>query len=215
MTSRAMTDQPASTAEPTPRRPARRRPLAGTAWSQVEGRVIDNLISGERIVIRKSGDQTGGRVLSFDLFLPPGGHVPAGHVHPQQAERFKVVAGRMRFRVGRRTIVACPGETVRVPAGTPHWFGNAGPEVALTRVSVRPALRMEELLHRTGLLGIEGHLPGTHVPRLSELAVVLLDFQRELAVPNVPAVLVRAIMAPLAWLARRHGVAGLPLTRTP
>ena len=205
MTSREMADQSASKAsEPRAPRPMpRRRPLASAAWSSVAGRVIDNAITGERIVIRRSGGQTGGRVLAFDLFLPPGGHVPAGHVHPVQEERFTVVAGRMRFRLGGRTIVASPGETVCVPPGTPHWFGNAGADVALTRVTVRPALRMEELLHRTGLLGVQGHLPGTHIPRLSDLALVLLEFQRELAVPNVPAFLVRAVMAPLAWLARR------------
>src|SRR5205085_11403110 len=86
------------------------------------GRVIDNPISGERMVIRESGAQTGGRLLSFDLFLPPGGHVPARHVHPIQVEQFTVVAGRMRFRLGRRTILAHPGDTVLVPAGTAHWF---------------------------------------------------------------------------------------------
>ena len=174
----------------------------GTVVTSVRGPLAcDVAISGERIVIRKSGAQTGGRVLAFDLFLPPGGHVPAGHVHPLQEERFTVVAGRMRFRLGRRTILASPGETVRVPPGTPHWFGNAGSDVALTRVTVRPALRMEELLHRTGRLG---HLPGTRIPKLSDLALVLLEFQRELAVPNVPAFLVRAVMAPLAWRARRR-----------
>ena len=202
MTSRQTADQTA--AEPVAPRPASRGPLASTAWSAVAGGVIDNSVSGERIVIRKSGAQTGGRLLCFDLFLPPGGHVPAGHVHPVQVEQFTVVAGRMRFRVGGRTILASPGETVRVPPGTPHWFGNAGTDVALTRVEVRPALRMEELLHWTGQLGVDGHLPGTHIPRLSDLALVLLEFQRELAVPNVPAVLVRAVMAPFAWLARRR-----------
>ena len=155
--------------ESTPPRPARRGPLASSAWAPVEGRVIDNAVSGERIVIRKSGAQTGGRMLAFDLFLPPGGHVPAGHVHPVQEERFTVVAGRMRFRLGGRTIVASPGETVCVPPGTPHWFGNAGADVALTRVTVRPALRMEELLHRTGLLGGAGHLPGTHIETVGHL----------------------------------------------
>jgi quercetin dioxygenase-like cupin family protein len=205
------TDQSESTAaEPVPLTPARRRPLASPAWSMVEGRVIDNAISGERIVIRKSGAQTGGRVLAFDLFLPPGGHVPAGHVHPVQEERFTVVAGRMRFRLGRRTILASPGETVRVPPGTAHWFGNDGAEVALTRVTVRPALRMEELLHRTGRLGMHG----TYLPRLSELALVLTEFQHELAVPNVPAFVVRVVVAPLAWLARRRA-APAALTRWP
>ena len=110
MTSRKTTDQSAMTAsESTPPRPARRGPLASPAWAPVEGRVIDNAVSGERIVIRKSGAQTGGRVLAFDLFLPPGGHVPAGHVHPVQEERFTVVAG-----------------SDAVPPRPPHDSGESG-----------------------------------------------------------------------------------------
>jgi quercetin dioxygenase-like cupin family protein len=170
----------------------------------VDGRVIDNQISGERIVIRESGEHNGGRLLAFDLFLPPGGHVPARHVHPVQEERFTVVAGRMRFRLGRRSILASPGETVLVPAGAAHWFGNAGPEVSHARVEVRPALRTEDLFDATEAMGRRGHLPGTRLPRPSDLALVLLEFQRELAVPNAPPFLVRALLAPLAWLARRR-----------
>ena len=170
----------------------------------VEGRVIDNPISGERIVIHESGVQNGGQLLAFDLFLPPGGHVPARHVHPVQEERFTVIAGRMRFRLGRRTILASPGETVLVPAGAAHWFANAGHEVSHARVEVRPALRTEELFVATEAMGRRGHFPGTRLPRPSDLAVVLLEFQRELAVPNVPSILVRALLTPLAWLGSRR-----------
>jgi quercetin dioxygenase-like cupin family protein len=168
------------------------------------GRVIENPISGERIVIRESGAQTGGQLLAFDLFLPPGGHVPAGHVHPAQQEQFTVVAGLMRFRLGRKTILAHPGETVYVPAGQAHWFGNAGAEVAHAQVEVRPALRMEELFERTEALGHAdvSHRRGNRQPRLPDLARVVLEFQQEVAVPNVPAFLVRALLAPLAWLRR-------------
>jgi quercetin dioxygenase-like cupin family protein len=166
--------------------------------------VIDNPISGERIVIRESGEATGGRLLSFDLFLPPGGHVPAGHVHPVQEERFTVMAGRMRFRFDRRSILAIPGETVVIPAGRAHWFGNAGVEVAHARVEVRPALLMEELLEATARLGQRGHFPGTRLPRPSDLALVLLKYRRELAVPHVPAFLVKALLTPLAWLGRQR-----------
>jgi quercetin dioxygenase-like cupin family protein len=172
--------------------------------SPVTGQVIDNPISGERIVIRTTAAESGGQVLAFDLFLPPGAKVPARHVHPVQAEQFTVIEGRIRFRVGRRSIVAVPGETVLVPPGTAHWFGNTGAGVALTRVEVRPALRMQQLLERAGGMSLERHLPGIRMPRLSDLAVVLLDFQREIAVPNVPAGLVRTVLTPLAWLGRRR-----------
>jgi quercetin dioxygenase-like cupin family protein len=183
---------------------APRQPAHPQEEQALSGRVIDNPVSGERIIIRETGEQTGGRLLSFDLFLPPGAHVPARHVHPVQEERFTVIEGRMRFRVGRRTILANPGDTIPVPAGTAHWFGNIGAGVSHARVEVRPALRMEELFETAAAIGRAGHFPGTRMPRLSDLALFLNEFQRELAVPDVPAFLVRGLLAPFAWMGRRR-----------
>src|SRR3954469_24248503 len=97
-------------------------------------RLIVNPVSGERIVIRTSGAETGGRLLVFDLVLPPEAHVPAGHTHPLQVERFTVLAGQVRFTLGRQTMLAAAGDVVEVPASTPHWFGNAGLGTAHLRV---------------------------------------------------------------------------------
>jgi quercetin dioxygenase-like cupin family protein len=172
--------------------------------SVAPGRAIQNPISGERIVIRKTAAETGGKLLAFDLFLPPGGHVPASHVHPEQEERFTVVSGRMRFRLDGRDIMAGPGDTVVITAGRPHWFGNAGSAVSHAQVEVRPALRMEEMFEATEAISLAGHFPGTRLPRLSDLALVLLEFRRELAVPHLPHALVTALLSPPAWLARRR-----------
>ena len=167
-------------------------------------RVIENPISGERIVVRQTAAETGGQLFVFDLFLPPGAHVPARHAHPIQEEQFTVLAGRMRFRLGRRIIEAGPGERVVVPVGKAHWFGNAGAEVSQARVEVRPALRTEEFFEANETMARAGHFLGTRLPRLSDLARVLLEFEREVSVPNVPPFLVRGFLAPLAWLARRR-----------
>lgn len=207
-TENAVTLRPAREAELAPAgRAIEPDPTTVVEGLPTEGHVIVNPISDEHIVIRESGAQNGGALLVFDLYLPPGAHVPARHVHPVQVEQFTVVAGRMRFRVGRfgrRTILAGPGETVRVPPGTAHWFGNAGPGVAHARVEVRPALRMEEMFEMTEAIARAGRTPGTRLPRLSDLAHVVLEYQREVAVPDVPALLVRVLLAPLAWLGRRH-----------
>jgi len=154
-------------------------------------RVLDNPSGGERIVIRDSRPA----VLEFDVFLQPGAHVPAGHTHPRQEERFDVVAGRVRFRVGRRELVAGPGAHLCVPCGTRHWFGNVGEDVAHVRVSVRPALRMEALLETTTR---SSTLP--LVQRLLGLALIPWDFPHELGVPYVPAWLLSAALRPLALL---------------
>ncbi len=167
------------------------------------GQVIDNPITGERIVIRQSGADTDGRLLAFDLFLPPGGHVPATHAHPVQEERFTVVEGHMRFQIGRRSMLVEPGQTIVVKPGVAHWFGNVGAGTALASVEIRPALRMQEL--RSGAIGAGGSSPAKLVPRLPDLALVLLEFERELAVPRIPRAVLRVLLQPVAWLARHRG----------
>ena len=191
------------------------RQIAQRDRGMPESRVIDNPISGERIVIRQSAEETGGRLLVFDLFLPPGGHVPAGHVHPVQEERFTVVAGQMRFRLGRRTILAASGETVTVPAGSAHWFGNDGSVVSHARVEVRPALRTEEFLRANEAMARTGRLLGTRLPRLSDLALVLREFRREVAVPTVAGPVIEVLLRPAAWLARVRGRAAIVAAHRP
>ena len=163
--------------------------------------MIENPISGERIVICTSSEDSHGALLSFELYLPPGGHVPARHVHPVQEERFTVIRGTWRFRLGRRTLVATAGQTVTVPPRTAHWFGNIGDTEAQARVEVRPALRMEELLEASESVGRAAQAAGRRLPRVRDLAVMLDEFERELAVPLVPRGLVRWVLKPLAWFA--------------
>ena len=86
------------------------------------GQVISNPVSGETIEFVNTSADTDGELLAIDLTLTPDGHVPGTHVHPEQEERFEVKSGTMKFKLGFRTIVAGPGETVVVPAGKRHRF---------------------------------------------------------------------------------------------
>ena len=99
------------------------------------GQTLENPVTGERFSFIETAATTGGELLSFELGLRPGGAVPIPHVHPTQSERFEVVAGRMRFRLGLRTVVAEPGDVVDVTPGTVHGFANAGDDHARVRAS--------------------------------------------------------------------------------
>ena len=81
------------------------------------GQTLENPVTGERFTFTDTAASTDGELLAFDFALRPGGAVPIPHVHPIQTERFEVVAGRMRFRVGLRTFVAGPGDVRRGRAG--------------------------------------------------------------------------------------------------
>jgi len=180
---------------------AQNRRLAG--WP-----VIANPLSGERITISATAEQTGGRVLEWELVLAPGGRVPSTHAHPEQEEVFSVREGRMRFRVGGRRITAGPGDTVRIPPGTVHHFANAGREAARIAVQTRPALGMQELLETAAALAQDQHAAARKLPRLVDLALFMNDFEREVRAPYLPPALVRAVIRPAAWLARRARLDG-------
>ena len=173
-----------------------------TAAAAAGGHVIENPLSGERITIRPRSD---GGVLEWDLLLAPGGRVPSSHAHPRQEEAFTVLAGRMRFRVGSRRVIAGPGDTVRVPPGTVHHFANAGSQPARVAVRTSPALSMQELLETAAAMASEQYAAGRRLPRPFDLALFMRDFEREVRAPYLPAALVGVVSRPLAWLARRRG----------
>src|SRR5690348_17203865 len=106
------------------------RPRSGTSKGDRDmirtGTVIENPVTGERIVFRKTSRDTGGAAVVIETFVQPNGFVAAAHVHPSQEERFEVLRGSVGFKIGREKIVAGPGTRVTVPAGTPHKFWNAG-----------------------------------------------------------------------------------------
>jgi quercetin dioxygenase-like cupin family protein len=170
-----------------------------------QGQTIENPVSGERITFLQTARDTGGERLEIELELSPDGHVPGAHVHPEQEERFHVLEGTMKFRLGMKKIVAGPGETVIVPAGSVHRFSNGGDVPARARVEVVPALDMEQLFETTVELALEGNTTRKGMPKPLHLALFVRRFEREVRAPFPPAAIVRALMAPLAALARRRG----------
>ncbi|MGH7860621.1 MAG: cupin domain-containing protein [Candidatus Dormibacteraceae bacterium] len=172
------------------------------------GEIIENRSSGERIVIRQSGRDTNGALLSFDLFLAPGASVPSGHVHPQQEERFQLIEGRVRFRVGTKMTILEPGDAVTIPCRTAHRFANAGERRAHLLVEVRPALQMEAMLRTAAALSRGGRRPLADLPRPHDLALFLREFKREVQAPFLPPTPTLAVVRAIAWLVARLGLDG-------
>lgn len=91
------------------------------------GDVIHNPISGETFTFLKTAADTGGTLLEIDCTVTPGGRLaaPLMHVHPKQDETFVIFEGHLRAVVGGVERTYGPGETVFIPAGTPHIGFNA------------------------------------------------------------------------------------------
>src|SRR5437764_15356091 len=103
------------------------------------GQTLVNPVTGERFTFTDTAATTDGDLLAFELGLRAGGAVPISHVHPIQSERFEVIEGRMRFRLGWLAVVAGPGEIAEVAPGGRESFANATADEARVAVEVRPA----------------------------------------------------------------------------
>ena len=167
------------------------------------GQTLENPVTGERFTFTHTAATTGGKLLAFDFALRPGGAVPIPHVHPVQTERFEVVAGRMRFRVGLRTVHAGPGDVVEVAPGVMHAFANDGDEEARLRVEVRPALRMEEMFAEVVAMAEAGRMTRRGLPRnLLDLATLARRYDQEAHAPFLRVGVQRLLLAPLVASAR-------------
>jgi quercetin dioxygenase-like cupin family protein len=173
------------------------------------GQTLENPVTGERFTFTHTAATTNGELLAFDFALRPGGAVPIPHVHPIQTERFEVLEGRMRFRVGLRTVIAVPGDVIEVAPGVAHSFANAGEQQARLRVEVRPALQMEQMFAEVVAMAKAGRMTRRGLPRNPfELARLARKYDQEAHAPLLSVGVQRALLAPLVFSAR-HPRAGV------
>lgn len=171
---------------------------------------MSNAITGERFVWRATRASTGGEHCEFDLHLAPHAAVAAPHAHPRQTETFTVLSGSVTFRRGRgrrELVTAGPGESVHIPVGVPHSWGNADPGGSVVRVRLAPALRTEEYFATFCAVATSGRASRMGFARNPlQLAVIMTDHLDEFAAPNpvAQAILVPSLRA-LAVLGRRLG----------
>jgi quercetin dioxygenase-like cupin family protein len=169
------------------------------------GDTIHNPVTGERIVFRKTSRETNGEAVVIETFVQPNGFVAAAHVHPSQEERFEVLRGSVGFKVGRKKLVAGPGQRLTVPAGTPHRFWNAGDDEAHFVCEVRPALRFEALLGTMFALAADGQTNRKGMPNPFRLAVIANAHFDTVRLPFPPAIVQRIGLALGAPLGRALG----------
>jgi quercetin dioxygenase-like cupin family protein len=167
------------------------------------GDTIENPVTGERIVFVRTAAETDGELVVVETFVQPGGFVATAHVHPGQEERFHVLRGTLRFRAGKETLEAGPGQRVTVPAGTPHAFRNVGAGEAHFICEVRPALQFEQLLGTMYALAADGKTNRKGMPNLLRLAVIARAFADTVRLPFPPVAVQRlglALAAPVGRL---------------
>ena len=169
------------------------------------GDAIENPVTGERLVFRRTSSETNGEAVLLECFVQPTGFVAAAHVHPRQEERFEVLTGRVGFKLDGQEIIAQAGDRIVVPAGTSHRFWNAGEEEAHFVCEVRPALQFEQLIETMFSLAADGKTNRKGMPNPLRLAVIARHHFDDVRLPFPPASMQRIGLALGAPLGRLFG----------
>ncbi len=172
------------------------------------GDTIENPVTGERVVVRVGTEDSGGELLAIDMYVRPGGAVTGEHVHPAIEESFRVVRGRVGFRLNGRESIAEPDRPLRVPAGVAHDWWNAGEEEAHVKVEIRPGERFEKMAVNLYGLSQDGKTNSKGMPNLLQAAIFVREFSDVLYFSKPPLWVQRVLFGTLAVIARALGYRG-------
>ena len=89
-------------------------------------------------------------LLRIDSVNPPTAEREPVHAHPKQESGAEVLSGSLVFEVAGEQRRLGAGETISVPANTPHRFWNDGSEDARSIQFFRPALDIAAVLSVPG-----------------------------------------------------------------
>ena len=169
------------------------------------GGIIEDPITKQRITFLKTARDTDGELLRFEVRMASGGFIHR-HMHPMQQERVEVVSGTMRFRIRGRERSLALGETLVVNPGEAHEVHNESGEDAIFVVEARPALKTERGLEIIFGLAKEGKTNRDGRPKnVLQRGIIAYDCMNEVALPGIPLVAQRAMVAPLAALGHLLG----------
>jgi len=170
------------------------------------GTVIESPQTGERLVFRSTAESSNGELFQAELTTQAGPYVVRSHLHPSQEERFVVLEGRYGYRIGNRTGIGQPGETVVCPVGVPHSQWNAGPGAMRIYYEHRPALESAELFFETYFgLSRDGKLLPSGDMRVLQAAVLLTAVDDFIRITSPPLFVQDRAFPLLAAIGRARG----------
>ncbi len=173
------------------------------------GDQIENPITGERMVFRKTAGETNGTLLQSDFFMKPHskGVATVAHVQPSLEQRLEVISGVMSYTLGRsEKKTARAGEKVIIPQKVPHSIWNDGDEELHALDEYSPAFNMEKFFETAYGLAKDGKCnKKTGVPTLPQLAVMLRGYRKEIGVGTPSASVFAALAIIIAPFARARG----------
>lgn len=166
-------------------------------------KTIVNPMNGQTITFLQTAADTHGRLLEMRASYQAASQEPPLHYHPFQAEDFVIESGEMNVKINGSARVYKAGETLHIPANTPHAMWNAGPETAQINWKVRPALNMENFFEQVTGLVADGKTNARGRPPFLQTAMLANRFSNVFRMVKPPFLLQKIVfwaVFPIAYL---------------
>jgi len=157
------------------------------------------------LVFLETGEENDGELVRIDSYNPPTGVPEPEHVHPFQQSGAEVLSGSLRFRIRGEERSVKAGESITIPANTPHNFWNDAEDEAHHIQWFRPALKIDRFFEMLFGLAQDGKLNDKGLPSLLQLAVGVPYFGDEIRLTTPPWAFQRALFGVLAPVGRMLG----------
>lgn len=177
-------------------------------------RVLENPMSGEKVIIHTSPRNSDGRHWELEAFLPAyKGKIPAAHFHPRATEHFEIISGQARYVLAGKEYAAGPGTVIVVPPGTAHlhpWSDSADglhmrQVTELDQPDFDALAKFDAMIEALFALAREGKVNAQGQPHPLQFAMILRDIQPEGYLAGMPIPLQHLLVGMMAGIGKRLG----------
>ena len=162
-------------------------------------------LDGEHLLFIQTAGSTHGELLEIEVSYKPNSSPPPSHYHPNQEERFEVLAGTFQTKINEVEQTYYVGDKFAVPPGVKHKMHNISDEVGRLNWQTRPALATETFFETLWGLARDGKTNPKGVPNLFQVALIGRAYAREFRLASPPYFILYALFAILTPIAKVMG----------
>ena len=156
----------------------------------------------EALTFLKTTAQTKGALLEVEAVYKNDALPPPAHYHPHQEERFLIIRGVFRARVGPHEATYQAGDEIVVPPGVAHWLCRVSGDDAAAIWQIRPALNTETFYETLWGLARAGRTNYRGEPGLLDSALIGQAYSAEFRLSRPPYLLQKLFFILVAPIAR-------------
>lgn len=158
-----------------------------------QNQIIYNPVTGQSIKFIQTSWDTSGQLLEMESTYSALSKEPPMHYHPDSAEDFRIISGRIKVRMDNKISVYKAGESFHISPNRIHSIWNDGESKAAVNWKVTRPMNTEFLLETMFALVNDGKVNEQGTPRFLQMVLTAGKFNNVLRLARPPFALQRIV----------------------